>query len=171
MVKPLDELMLVSRVVVGDNTAFATLVERYQSPLRKFFLNLTLGDESLSDDLAQDTFLRAYQYIKSFRGGAKFSTWLFSIARNVYYDHLNSRRAEREGRVTPSQPVQPNAGEHIDLYRAMESLRPEERMAVTLYYFEGYTQEKIAAAMEVPLNTVKTHLSRAKAKIYKYLEQ
>jgi RNA polymerase sigma-70 factor (ECF subfamily) len=171
MVQQLDELMLVGRVVVGDDAAFATLVERYQSPLRKFFLNMTLGNASLSDDLAQDTFLRAYQYIRSFRGSAKFSTWLFSIGRNVYYDHLKSRRAETEHKAAEPEPVQPRGGEHIDLYRALESLRPEERMAITLYYFEGYSQDKVAAAMETPLNTVKTHLSRAKAKIYKYLEQ
>ena len=171
MVQELDELMLVGRVVVGDNAAFATLVERYQSPLRKFFLNLTLGNESLADDLAQDTFMRAYRYIKSFRGSAKFSTWLFSIGRNVYYDHLKNRRTETEHREMKPEPMQPDGGEYIDLYRAMESLRPEERMAVTLYYFEGYSQEKIAGVMDAPLNTVKTHLSRAKTKIYKFLEQ
>jgi len=171
MTQQLDELMLVGRIVMGDNTAFATLVERYQSPLRRFFLNLTLGNEFLSDDLAQDTFMRAYQYIKSFRGSAKFSTWLFTIGRNVYYDHLKSRHAEMKDAAKVHIPVESGGGEHIDLYRAMESLRPEERMAVTLYYFEGYSQDRIAVAMEAPLNTVKTHLSRAKVKIYKYLEQ
>ena len=171
MLQELDELMQVGRVIAGDNAAFAALVEKYQSPLRRFFLNLTLGDESLSDELAQDTFVRAYQYIRSFRGSARFSTWLFAIGRNIYYDHLKSRRIETEDIGRLVVPEQAGGGEHIDLYRAMESLRIEERMAVTLYYFEGYSQKKVAEVMELPLNAVKTHLSRAKIKIYAYLEQ
>lgn len=71
----LNDISLVAQVVVFKNTrAFDQLVEKYQSPIRRFFLNLTCGDSELSDDLAQDTFIKAYTNIASFRNLSSFST-------------------------------------------------------------------------------------------------
>lgn len=76
-----DDLSLIQQVAeLHDKTAFDRLVRKYQSPIRRFFLHQTLGDAQLSDDLAQDTFIRAYTSIGTFRGSAAFSTWLFRIA-------------------------------------------------------------------------------------------
>lgn len=81
----LNDISLVAQVVVFKNTrAFDQLVEKYQSPIRRFFLNLTCGDSELSDDLAQDTFIKAYTNIASFRNLSSFSTWLYRIAYNVF---------------------------------------------------------------------------------------
>ena len=78
-----------------NRKAFNELVVRYQSPIRRFFLNQTLGNEALSDDLAQDTFVKAYLNITKFRGDASFSTWLYRIAYNVFYDSTrNSKHTE-----------------------------------------------------------------------------
>ena len=83
----LSDISLVAQVAVFHNRrAFDQLVRKYQSPVRRFLLNLTLGNEALSDDLAQDTFIRAYTHITQFQGIASFQTWLFRIAYNVYYD-------------------------------------------------------------------------------------
>ena len=83
----LNDISLVAQVVVFKNTkAFDQLVKEYQSPIRRFFLNLTCGDSELSDDLAQDTFIKAYTNIASFRNLSSFSTWLYRIAYNVFYD-------------------------------------------------------------------------------------
>ena len=91
----LNDISLVAQVVVFKNTrAFDQLVEKYQSPIRRFFLNLTCGDSELSDDLAQDTFIKAYTNIASFRNLSSFSTWLYRIAYNVFYDYIRSRKAE-----------------------------------------------------------------------------
>jgi RNA polymerase sigma-70 factor (ECF subfamily) len=70
---------------------FSQLVEAYQSPIWRFFFNLT-GDEELSKDLAQDTFLKAWLNIGSFHAAAKFSTWLYRIAYNIFYDHTRVRK-------------------------------------------------------------------------------
>lgn len=84
----LNDISLVTQVAVFHNRrAFDRLVVKYQSPIRRFFLNQTLGDRQLSDDLAQDTFIRAYVNITKFRGLASFSTWLYRIAYNVLYDY------------------------------------------------------------------------------------
>lgn len=81
----LNDISLVAQVVVFRNTkAFDQLVKKYQSPIRRFFLNLTCGDSELSDDLAQDTFIKAYTNIASFRNLSSFSTWLYRIAYNIF---------------------------------------------------------------------------------------
>ena len=88
-----SDLSLVVQVAVGGNRrAFDELVRRYQSPVRRFFLNLTLGDGQLSDDLAQDTFVKAYLNITKFRGLSSFQTWLMRIAYNVFYDYTRKRQ-------------------------------------------------------------------------------
>ena len=76
----LSDISLITQVTVFHNRqAFNRLVVKYQSPIRRFFLNQTLGDEQLSDDLAQDTFIKAYTKLQKFRGLSNFSTWLFRI--------------------------------------------------------------------------------------------
>ena len=89
----LNDISLVAQVVVFKNTrAFDQLVQKYQSPVRRFFLNLTCGDSELSDDLAQDTFIKAYTNIANFKNLSSFSTWLYRIAYNVFYDYIRSRK-------------------------------------------------------------------------------
>ena len=87
----LNDLSLITQVAVFHNKrAFDQLVRKYQSPIRRFFLNQTLGDSQLSDDLAQETFIKAYVNITKFRGMSSFSTWLMRIAYNVHYDYVRS---------------------------------------------------------------------------------
>ena len=83
----LNDLSLIAQVVVfHNNKAFDQLVRKYQSAVRRFFLNQTCGDSELSDDLAQETFIRATTNLASFRTLSSFSTWLYRIAYNQYYD-------------------------------------------------------------------------------------
>ena len=89
----LNDISLVAQVVVFHNTrAFDRLVRKYQSPVRRFFLHLTCGDSELSDDLSQDTFIKAYTNLASFKNLSSFSTWLYRIAYNVFYDYLRARK-------------------------------------------------------------------------------
>ena len=84
----INDITLVARVAIaGNKRAFDQLVRKYQSRVRKFFLAQTLGDSQLSDDLAQDTFVKAYTHIREFHGTSSFSTWLMRIAYNTYYDY------------------------------------------------------------------------------------
>jgi RNA polymerase sigma factor (sigma-70 family) len=88
----LSDTDLVARALRDDHDAFAELVRRYQSPLRAWLRRLTGGDFARADDLAQETFLRAYRRLGSFRGTGKFSTWLFSIAYNEFRNDTRRRR-------------------------------------------------------------------------------
>ena len=93
----LNDISLVAQVVVFKNTrAFDTLVKKYQSPVRRFFLHQTLGDGELSDDLVQETFLKAYTNLSSFKNLSSFSTWLYRIAYNVFYDIFAARKRLRD---------------------------------------------------------------------------
>ena len=87
-----EDMMWVARcVLLDDRKAFASLVDKYQSRVKRFFLNLTGGDESLSDDLAQETFIKVYYHLRSYKGLSSFSTWLFRVAYNLYYDEWRKR--------------------------------------------------------------------------------
>ena len=152
----LNDISLIAQVVVFHNTrAFDQLVRKYQSPVRRFFLNLTCGDSELSDDLAQDTFIRAYTSLASFKNLSSFSTWLYRIAYNQYYDYVR----------------QPDTGLQSDLHRALATLRDIERTCITLFYLEDQSIDKIASITGCPTGTVKSHLSRAKEKMATYLKQ
>ena len=91
----LNDISLATQVAVfGNKRAFDQLMREYQSPVRRFFLSQTLGDEMLSDDLAQDTFIKAYTHISQYRGTSSFLTWLTRIAYNVWYDHCRTADSE-----------------------------------------------------------------------------
>ena len=165
----LNDISLVTQVVVFRNTrAFDQLVKKYQSLVRRFFLNLTCGDNELSDDLAQDTFIKAYTNLASFKN-------LSNIAYNVFYDYLRSRKdtADLDTREVDTHwnTSQDDVGQQIDIYQALATLKEMERTCITLFYMEDQSIEKIAGITGCPAGTVKSHLSRAKEKMATYLKQ
>lgn len=133
--KELNDLSLVTRVaVLHDRRAFDTLVRKYQSPVRRFFLHQTLGDEQLSDDLAQDTFVKAYTHITAFRGLSGFSTWLFRIAYNVFYDYMRSHRQQADldtPEVARRTAAHADTSLALDVYDALALLADRERTCIT----------------------------------------
>lgn len=169
----ISDISLVAQVAVFHNRrAFDRLVRRYQSPVRRFLLNLTLGNEALSDDLAQDTFLKAYEHITQFKGLSSFQTWLFRIAYNVFYDY---RRRTKD----VQQMVDERSGESgssassitFDLHTALAVLKEKERVCITLQMIDGYPIDEIARMMGMNENTVKSHLRRGKEKLTDYLKR
>lgn len=172
----LSDLTLVSKVALfRDHHAFEELVRKYQSPVRRFLLNLTLGDEALSDDLAQDTFLKAWQSIGQFRGMASFQTWLMRIAYNVYYDHRRRHRLETTCLDGSSAALltaeRTSVGTVMDVRRALSLLAETERTCITLQMIDGLPIDEIAKIMDMPANTVKSHLRRGKEKLKTFLIQ
>lgn len=172
----LSDLALVARVAtLHDTRAFDQLVRRYQSPVRRFFLHQTCGDVALSDDLAQDTFLKAYTALASFHGLANFSTWLYRIAYNVFYDYLRSRH-ETDPLDTvrvdaQASTQQPDIGREMDIYSALATLKEAERTCITLFYQDDLSIDRIADITGMPAGTVKSHLARGKQKLATYLKQ
>jgi RNA polymerase sigma factor (sigma-70 family) len=173
MVAPESDADLIDRVVRHDERdAFSELVRRHQSQVRAFLRRLTCGDAALADDLAQDAFIRAYLGLKSFRGEARFSTWLMRIACNLFLMQTRkSRRRESTdlpdsgGRQSPAHPsVLP-----VDLERAMRHLSEAERAALTLCYAHDMSHPEAASVLGCPVGTLKTHVLRGKEKLKKRL--
>ena len=103
MLSKLEEIKLVSQCAFGDSRgAFGKLVEAYQPQLRRFLLNLTMGDENLTDDLAQETFIKAYTGIRAFKGLSGFGTWLYRIAYNEFYSEKRRRHEEHIDQIPES---------------------------------------------------------------------
>lgn len=169
------DIKLVTRAAVFHSKKdFGRLVEKYQSQIRRFFLSQTLGDTQLSDDLAQETFVKAYLNIGKFRGSAAFSTWLYRIACNVYYDYVRSHHLT-ETLDSPEVGVRSaggvDSGLRMDLQRALALLSPHERVCIVLQLMEGQPIEQIAAVTGLPEGTIKSRLSRGKKKLADYLRK
>lgn len=172
MLSKIEELRLISLCVISDDRqAFGRLVEAYQVRLRRFFLNLTLGNDSLSDDLAQETFIKAYLNLRSFKGLSGFGTWLYRIGYNEFYNEMRRRHEESEeagavkARSLTGDDIESRADARTDAETLMRCLTPPERTAVTLYFIEDCPITKISRIMQMPAGTVKSHLHRAKAKM------
>ena len=168
--------------ISGNKRAFDELVRRYQSPVRRFFLHQTLGDSQLSDDLAQDTFIKAYTNIASFRGLASFQTWIMRIAYNVFYDYCRKMKNEKlemsnvnvemkNDSATQSSLLAPPSSLKMDIYAALALLKPDERTCITLQLIDGYDIAAIAKITQLKEGTVKSHLSRGKEKLANYLRK
>jgi RNA polymerase sigma-70 factor (ECF subfamily) len=169
-----DDILWVTQLtILGNKSAFDKLTCKYQSPIRRFFLNLTMGDAPLSDDLAQETFIKAYLNINSFKGLSGFSTWLYRIAYNVYYDSVRVQKHYadiNEYEIDNLHHTQNEfSAEKMDIYKALNLLRKEEQTAVLLFYMEDKTHNEIAKIMNCPLGTVKTYILKGKEKLSVYL--
>ena len=168
-----SDISLVAQVAVFHNRrAFDQLVRKYQSPVRRFLLNLTLGDETLCDDLAQDTFLKAYEHITQFKGIASFQTWLFRIAYNVFYDNKRKKVETPQDELpsSSSSSYTSSTSLNMDISTALAQLKEDERACVTLQLIDGYSIDEIANILGMPANTVKSHLRRGKERLTTYLK-
>jgi RNA polymerase sigma-70 factor (ECF subfamily) len=166
---------LAARALREDQEAFAELVRRYQSPLRAWLRRLAGGDEARADDLAQETFLRAYRRLGSFRGEGKFSAWLFAIAYNEFRNEIRRERGfvqlsdeVAEALIAPESGM-PASDALADLDAGMRLLTVEQRAAITLCYQQGMTHEEAAAILKCPLGTLKTNIRRGKERLRRYL--
>jgi RNA polymerase sigma-70 factor (ECF subfamily) len=181
------DLMLVERTVSGDQKAFELLVIKYQRRIERL-IGRMVRDVDLVEDIAQETFIRAYRALAQFRGDAQFYTWLYRIAVNtakkalmdLKRDPLVSESAMRgggddedetsvvENELTSSEtPETILAAKEIaaTVNSAMEALPQELRLAVTLREIEGLSYEEIAEVMNCPIGTVRSRIFRAREAI------
>lgn len=159
-----NDTVLVARVVGDDDrTAFELLVRRHQSSLRNFLRRLTKSDPDRADDLAQETFIKAYRSIASFAGQARFATWLYRIAYTTFLNDQRRRHpetqfdeAEHSSAVTDME----GAGAQADVDRLLGALPLRQRAVFDLHYKKGMSHQEVAQALDVPLGTVKSDLAR-----------
>lgn len=171
----MNEKLLLSRIIIGgDRKAFRKLIEFYQSPVRRFFFHLT-GDRELSKDLAQETFIKIWLHIHSFRLASKFSTWLYRIAYNTFYDYLRSHKLSYDYNPDVWNDLRTNDTAEkdfdMDFIQILKVLNENERTAMLLFYMEDKTVNTISEIMNAPPGTIKSHLSRGKKKLSVFLKK
>ena len=174
MLSKLDEIRLLSQCALADNRdAFGRLVEAYQPRVRRFLLNLTTGDEMLTDDLAQETFIKAYVGIRSFKGLSSFSTWLYRIAYNEFYNHARRHQEEHVEDITRLGEASSAGNDAIDasmtVQEALKLLNDNERVAITLFYIEDQPLKQVAKIMGMPEGSVKSLIHRGKDKMRQFI--
>ncbi len=173
MLNRLEEIALVTRCAAGDDRAFEAIVNEHSAAIRNFLFRLTAGDASLTDNLAQETFIKAYTNMHLFKALSRLRTWLFRIAYNEFVDYARKRREERMPENYDTEIIETSAtdGEMTrielrhDIKEAMKSLTDAERTLIALFYFEDLPIKEICKITSLPSGTVKCYLSRAKSKL------
>ena len=174
----LDDADLMLRVrSQDDEAAFALLVSRHQKSLLNFFIRS--GVQYDSEDLVQQTFLRLYRYRQRYVASAKFTTFLFLLARQVWIDEL--RRRQRRQRLAESlaaepyeefaAPAAPSAGVEgdLDLARALATLSEGLRQVIELAVYQDLPYTEVAEILKIPVGTVKSRMFNALAKLREML--
>jgi RNA polymerase sigma-70 factor (ECF subfamily) len=163
---------LVEAAKAGSSSAFARLVERHQQPLRAF-LRRACGDWALADDLAQETFVTAWTRIGRLETGASVRAWLCGIGYNKHLTALRTRGRDRarEARYEAEKPPPAAAMtvERLALAAAMSELPVEQRACVALCLAADFSHSEAAEALGLPLGTVKSHVTRGRARLLEAL--
>ena len=186
-IPPIDsDFQLVERTVAGDQRAYELLVIKYQRRIERL-IGRMVRDTDLVQDIAQETFIRAYRALHQFRGEAQFYTWLYRIAVNtakkalmdlkrspvVYEGALRGNDDEDETSRVGQELINEETPETVLAAReiaqavnaAMEALPEDLRQAVSLREIEGLSYEEIAIAMACPIGTVRSRIFRAREAI------
>jgi RNA polymerase sigma-70 factor (ECF subfamily) len=185
-VKAIDsDALLVERAVAGDQKSFELLVIKYQRRIQRL-IGRMVRDVDLVEDIAQETFIRAYRALAQFRGEAQFYTWLYRIAvntakkalmdlkrnptvsENFYKSDDNDETSPLENELTSSEtPDAVLASKEIAqiIQAALAALPEELRQAITLREIEGLSYEEISEAMNCPIGTVRSRIFRAREAI------
>ncbi|GIN62344.1 RNA polymerase sigma factor SigY [Robertmurraya siralis] len=159
------DISLIHKAKLGNDEAFALLFHRHYSFLFKYLLKLTLNEET-SKELAQETMIKCYTSLSSFKGEAKFSTWLISIASRLYIDAIRKQERERKkiDRIERSLSRQlswvakSTAVEWSDTFTDFNQLDADVRTPILLHHYYGYTYEEIGRMLGIRTGTVKSRV-------------
>jgi RNA polymerase sigma-70 factor, ECF subfamily len=162
MCEPSD-LELMDRTRAGDPAAFGVLIRRHQSPLLNFFRRLGAGRDA--EDLAQEVFVRLYRWRDRYVQTAKFTTFLYTLARHVWADHWRkSKRRERiEERAKTELPSTDDGAwarvsSGLDAEQALAGLPEKLRVVLVMSLYQGLRYDEIAEVLGIPLGTVKSRV-------------
>lgn len=161
---------LIRAASAGDTAAFEELVRAYQSHIWRFLRHL-LGDPDLAEDITQETFVRVYRKLGTFRFRSKFSTWVFQVARNAGIDALRSRQ-RRERLLTAMEPraLEVSGGElRMEIEEALQTLTPKLREAFVLIEAFGFTYREAGRTIGVPEGTVKSRVYHAREQLVSWM--
>ena len=167
----------MAQALAGSEAAFEQIVRRHERPVLTLLARLT-GDAALAEDLAQETFVKAFRSLHTFDTARRLSSWLLRVAHNTGIDALRRQKlplvpietaAADHQPLDPAAPALPDPLERQALSHAIETamlrLRPEHRVAVTLRYEEGLSFAEIGEVMRMPEATARSHVHRARKEL------
>lgn len=175
----LEELTWIARVVLArDEKAFERIVDKYQQTVRRFFWVQSGGDAALSDDLAQETFIKVWQHLSGFKQAAAFSTWLYSVAYRVWLDHcrgekdnisLDDEQCSLQIEISPFVSPPEHADVAVEasdcreqIQQALARLSEHERVCITLFYLEELSIRDISRITHMNESLIKVCLHRGR---------
>jgi RNA polymerase sigma factor (sigma-70 family) len=164
----------IAKVLAGETAAFTGLVDRYKTLAYNISLRIVKQPED-AQEITQDSFIKAYRSLRSFKGDSKFSTWLYRIVYNSSITHI--RKKQREAPVDSREMMNHSGlidddGSQNDeflasaLKKAVDSLPADEKTMITLYYYENSRIEDIARVMALSVSNVKVRLFRTRKKLH-----
>jgi len=184
-----SDIYLVEKALDGEISAYEKLVARYQNKIMGYVVRMTNGDREEAEDVTQETFIKAYRSLDSFRGQASFSTWLYKISTNLVIDRARMKKRrpqqaysldepfgdeETGGREIADSRYEPSKGVEKDelrrLVREVVADMPEDkRQVLVMCDLQGMPYEDISAVLNIPLGTVKSRIFHARADLARRL--
>lgn len=156
-----EDLMLLGGK--GNKHAFAELIQRHQNGLVNFFI--AMGVYTLAEDLAQETLIKVFNYRKRYKRRAKFTTFLYFVARRVHVDYLRKLKREQEGKQRYAveseiarQPARSGGPQTARALEALNTLSDEMKTVLVMNIYQGLTYPEIAEVLDIPVGTVKTRM-------------
>ena len=158
----------IQRIQAGDVACFACLLDKYSRPIHSLILKVVRSQEE-AEELAQDTFMKVFKNLASFKGDCSFSTWIYRIVVNTSLDMLRRKKKETPTEEMPETPTEDHY-QDLDLKQMINRLDDKSRTVIILRYFEDLKLEDIADIVGENLNTVKARLYRTLKKLRLELE-
>ena len=148
---------------------FIELVSSEQEQLRRFLLALCCGDKDEADDIAQESFIKAYLSSDTYRDEGKFNAWLYKIAHNTFLDRRKSQKytdsIDEANALMDSTFAADRSFKYQELYAAIATLPIKERTSILLFYLKGYTIKEISSIIDCSTDAVKKQLSRGREQL------
>lgn len=175
-----EDKELVQLVIDGDDYAFEHLFNRYRDSIQKMYLQKTNGNKEDTNDLLQETCVKIYLNMSKYNSSYTFGQWLYTIARNVFIDHIRKRKDERgfDGISLEEAHLAPNPEERYirvqqksQLEYFLSQMSPKYRELIDLRFYKELSYDEIAVKLQLPLGTVKTRIHRAREQLCKFLTE
>jgi RNA polymerase sigma-70 factor (ECF subfamily) len=174
----IDKTILI-RARTGDLDAFECILSFYEKAIYNYCLRILKNSQN-AKDITQETFIKVYTHRKNIDPSKNIKTWIFTIATNTAYDFL--RRKKRKNEISLDEDLETNSSAEAyysskeeglvsDVDKALTQINPEYKKVLLLFYQQGFEYKEIADILEMPINTVKTHISRGKEQLKEILKE
>ena len=168
---------ILIRAKSGDLEAFEYILSFYEKAIYNYCLRM-LKNSHNAKDMTQETFIKVYTHRKLIDPEKNIKTWIFTIATNTVYDFLRGKKRKNE--ISLEEKIEtiynfeayyPQEGLVSDVEKALEKIDQEYKKVLLLFYQQGFQYQEIADILDVPINTVKTHISRGKEQLREVLKE